>query len=64
MGSENRITKVKMPDGTVYHLVDTSAHSRLDLLATIAQTGNVNDLIQDEGDYILFDCGTSTEVIW
>lgn len=26
-------------------------------LATIAKTGNVNDLVQTAGDYILFDCG-------
>lgn len=63
MGSENRITKVQMPDGTVYHLVDTSAHTRLDSLHAIATSGNINDLEQSEGDYVLFDCGTSTEVI-
>lgn len=28
-------------------------------LAAIAKTGNVNDLIQTEGDVIIFDCGTS-----
>jgi len=32
-------------------------------LATIATTGNVNDLVQDEGDYIIFDCGSSTKNI-
>lgn len=32
-------------------------------LATIAKTGNVNDLIQTDGDYIIFNCGTSNEVI-
>ena len=28
-------------------------------LAAIAKTGNVNDLIQTEGDVLVFDCGTS-----
>lgn len=32
-------------------------------LATIAKTGNVNDLIQTDGDYIIFNCGTSNEMI-
>ena len=34
-----------------------------DSLATIATTGNVNDLIQTEGDVLVFDCGTSSTVI-
>lgn len=32
-------------------------------LANIATTGNVNDLIQTSGDYILFDCGSATTLI-
>ncbi len=32
-------------------------------LAEIAKSGNVNDLVQTEGDYIVFNCGTSTTVI-
>ena len=32
-------------------------------LADIAKTGNVADLKQTEGDYIVFDCGTATTVI-
>lgn len=28
-------------------------------LAAIAKTGNVNDLVQTEGDVLIFDCGTS-----
>lgn len=32
-------------------------------LAAIAKTGNVNDLIQTDGDYIIFNCGSATEVI-
>lgn len=32
-------------------------------LAAIAKTGNVNDLVQTDGDYIVFDCGSSNTVI-
>lgn len=32
-------------------------------LASIAKSGNVNDLIQTDGDYIIFNCGSSSAVI-
>lgn len=32
-------------------------------LATIAKSGNAIDLVQTEGDYLIFDCGTSATVI-
>ena len=32
-------------------------------LATIAKTGNVNDLIQTAGDVLVFDCGSATKNI-
>lgn len=32
-----------------------------DGLAAIAKTGNVNDLVQTDGDYLVFNCGTSTD---
>lgn len=32
-------------------------------LATIAHTGNVNDLIQTEGDILVFNCGTASTVM-
>jgi len=32
-------------------------------LAAVAKSGNVNDLVQTEGDYIIFDCGTSNTVM-
>ena len=32
-------------------------------LATIAKTGNVNDLVQDSGDWIVFNCGNSSTII-
>ena len=32
-------------------------------LSKVAATGNINDLIQDGGSYVIFNCGTSTEVV-
>ena len=32
-------------------------------LAAIAKTGNVNDLVQDDGDYLILYCGTSSELV-
>lgn len=32
-------------------------------LAAIAKSGNVNDLVQTTGDYLIFNCGTSNTVI-
>lgn len=48
----------------------TTAEDAIDAVETsiaglhvIATSGNVNDLEQTTGDYIIFNCGTSTEVI-
>lgn len=45
-------------------LVDALA-SKVDdsSLATIAKTGNVNDLVQGESDWIVFNCGSSSTII-
>lgn len=32
-------------------------------LAKVAETGNVNDLTQTEGDWLILDCGSATEVM-
>ena len=32
-------------------------------LAAVAKSGNVNDLAQTEGDYVIFNCGSSSTVI-
>lgn len=42
--------------------IDTTYAKNADL-ATIAKTGNVNDLVQTTGDVLVFNCGTATEVI-
>lgn len=33
------------------------------LLSKIATTGNINDLLQTEGDYVVINCGSATEVV-
>ena len=50
------LTGVTQTDGVL------SDHSEVKL-AAIAKTGNINDLIQDTNDYVIFNCGTSTTVI-
>lgn len=32
-------------------------------MAAVAKSGNINDLIQSDGDYIIFNCGTASTVI-
>ena len=45
-------------------LVDALADKADDsTLATIAKTGNVNDLVQGESDWIVFNCGSSSTII-
>lgn len=49
-----QIADVQNLQSTLNNKVDTSS------LADIATTGNVNDLIQTPGDWIVFNCGSST----
>ena len=49
-----QIADVQNLQSTLDSKVDTSS------LADIATTGNVNDLIQTSGDWIVFNCGSST----
>ena len=43
--------------------IDLTPYAKKNELNNIATTGNVRDLVLDEEDYILFDCGTSSTVI-
>lgn len=52
--AQPQITDVQNLQSTLDNKVDTSS------LADIATTGNVNDLIQTPGDWIVFNCGSST----
>lgn len=53
--AKNFVTEVKQADGVI--AVKRAA------VADIALTGNVNDLKQTTGDYLIFNCGSSSEVI-
>lgn len=48
-------------DGNNENIVET--YARKDALADIATSGNVNDLVQTSGDYLILNCGSSTTVI-
>ena len=50
-----------IPNGNTTEEVDISQKKLL--LARIAKTGDVSDLLQTADTYILLDCGSSTEVI-
>lgn len=52
--AQPQIADVQNLQSTLDNKVDTSS------LADIATTGNVNDLIQTPGDWIVFNCGSST----
>ena len=52
--AQPQIADVQNLQTTLDNKVDTSS------LADIATTGNVNDLIQTPGDWIVFNCGSST----
>lgn len=41
----------------------STVNSAINGLAAIAKTGNVNDLVQTEGDVLIFYCGTSNTVM-
>lgn len=53
--AKNFVTEVKQTDGAV--AVKRAA------VADIALSGNVNDLIQTAGDVLVFNCGSSSEVL-
>ena len=60
----------KLPSGTVAEFVagqTAPIEERIDgieeNLADIATTGNVDDLVQTENTYIVFDCGTASTII-
>ena len=50
------------PNENQPELVDITNDKKL-ILARIAKTGNVKDLLQFQGEYITFNCGSSTTVI-
>lgn len=66
--AEGKITtlegKMTTAEGNITGLQTEVAKKANDAdLAAIAKTGNVNDLIQTEGDVLVFNCGTASTVI-
>ena len=59
--AEGKITTAEEKIATLEEQIVTKANDSD--LAAIAKTGNVNDLVQTDGDYIIFNCGSSSEVI-
>ncbi len=59
--AEGKITTAEEKIATLEEQIVTKANDSD--LAAIAKTGNVNDLAQTDGDYIIFNCGSSSEVI-
>lgn len=59
--AEGKITTAEEKIATLEEQIVTKANDSD--LAAIAKTGNVNDLDQTDGDYIIFNCGSSSEVI-
>lgn len=59
--AEGKITTAEEKIATLEEQIVTKANDSD--LAAIAKTGNVNDLVQTDGGYIIFNCGSSSEVI-
>ena len=57
--SDNTTNKADIAElqASVANKIDASAVSQ------IGKTGNINDAIQNSGDYLIFNCGTSSSVI-
>lgn len=57
---DGKSVNVTVPTGAMASK-DKVAESDLDFaLSAIAKSGNINDLIQSEGDVLIFDCGNAT----
>jgi hypothetical protein len=66
VGAANKTLKISQNEQGVISAtpVDIAiAATQVSGLAAIATSGNVNDLVQTAGDYLIFDCGTATSVI-
>lgn len=58
------VTRMDTAEGDIVALETEVAKKANDAdLAAIAKSGNVNDLVQSEGDVLVFYCGTASEVI-
>lgn len=57
------VTSVNETDGVIAVTREQPTIDDISGAATIAKTGNVNDLIQTTGDVLVFDCGSSSKNI-
>ena len=58
------IEGARYPSGTnTYTSIEKDSTGKILELSKIAATGNVNDLLQTSGTYLILNCGTSLEVI-
>ena len=71
MDEKQYISSVKLVDGSIYNIKDAEAlkianeaksaaetvTNVVNDFATVATTGNINDVIQTTGDILIFDCG-------
>lgn len=60
---EKGVDKSKLAEGVQASLDKANTAIQDSDLAAIAKTGNVNDLVQTEGDILVFNCGSATTVI-
>lgn len=60
---ENKFTEFKNGDFATEQGRIDDLEDAVEGLATIAETGNVDDLVQTTGTYIVFDCGTASTII-
>lgn len=51
------------PGANTYTSIDKDSTGKILELSKVAATGNIDDLIQTNNTYIIFNCGTSTTVI-
>lgn len=57
------VTQVSETDGIITVARAQPTYQDISGLSTIAHTGNVNNLVQNNGDILVFNCGSATTVI-
>lgn len=59
----NVIEKIQVPGNTSGSFTDLNITNKTIQLAKIAETGNINDLQQTQGDFVVFYCGSASVLI-
>ena len=59
----NVLEGARYPSGNTYVDIEKDPTNKKLELSKVAATGNINDLIQTSGTFVIFNCGSSTEVI-